>query len=213
MLSVGGKQVRKDTFLVEFQPRTESKETRALRNGKRVSFIWSIMRCYGILSGCRLFWNCFAISFLSTRRFLFDNFFNQVYRFIFLNSFSTLWEKNVLSWKISEGTIFKDILYRWQDLGRRKSITGTWYVKWNWSSARVMVFAKNCILYRRRVTMISAESVNGGREIDTISKDIDLSLNIVVRTYWNRATIRWTVYITIFLPPCSRELLNVESTL
>lgn len=32
MLSVGGKQVRKDTFLVEFQPRTESKETRALRN-------------------------------------------------------------------------------------------------------------------------------------------------------------------------------------
>lgn len=83
MLSVGGKQVRKDTFLVEFQPRTESKETRALRNGKRVSFIWSIMRCYGILSGCRLFWNCFAISFLSTRRFLFDNFFNQVYRFIY----------------------------------------------------------------------------------------------------------------------------------
>lgn len=132
--------------------------------------------------------------------------------FFFLNSFSTLRE-NVLSWKISEGTIFKDILYRWQDLGRRKSITDTWYVKWNWSSARVMVFAKNCILYRRRVTMISAESVNGGREIDTISKDIDLSLNIVVRTYWNRATIRWTVYITIFLPPCSRELLNVESTL
>lgn len=83
MLNVGGKQARKDTFLVEFQPRTESKETRALRNGKRVSFIWSIMRCYGILSGCRLFWNCFAISFLSTRRFLFDNFFNQVYRFIY----------------------------------------------------------------------------------------------------------------------------------
>lgn len=88
---------------------------RALRNGKcvRVSFIWSIMRCYGILSGCRLFWNCFAISFLSTRRFLFDNFFNQVYRFIyffFLNSFSTLWEKNVLSWKISEGTILRYII-------------------------------------------------------------------------------------------------------
>lgn len=105
---------QKDTFLIEFQPRTESKETRALRNGKcvRVSFIWSIMRCYGILSGCRLFWNCFAISFLSTRRFLFDNFFNQVYRFIyffFLNSFSTLWE-NVLSWKISEGTILRYII-------------------------------------------------------------------------------------------------------
>lgn len=36
-------------------------------------------------------------------------------------------------------------------MGKRKSITGTWYVKWNWSSARVMVFAKNCILYRHRV--------------------------------------------------------------
>lgn len=32
-----------------------------------------------------------------------------MYRFIFLNSFSTLWE-NVLSWKISEGTILRYII-------------------------------------------------------------------------------------------------------
>lgn len=36
--------------------------------------------------------------------------------------------------------------------------------------------------------MISFESVNAGREIDTMSKDIDLSLNIVVRNVLESCT-------------------------
>lgn len=112
MLNVGGKQARKDTFLVEFQPRTESKETRALRN----VYVYRLFdRSCGVTVFCRVV-DYFEIA-LRFLFFLLDDFYLTTFSikcidlfiFFFLNSFSTLWE-NVLSWKISEGTILRYII-------------------------------------------------------------------------------------------------------
>lgn len=114
MLSVGGKQVRKDTFLVEFQPRTGSKESVLYEMGN--VYVYRLFdRSCGVTVFCRVV-DYFEIA-LRFLFFLLDDFYLTTFSikcidlfiFFFLNSFSTLWE-NVLSWKISEGTILRYII-------------------------------------------------------------------------------------------------------
>lgn len=115
MLSVGSKQARKDTFLVEFQPRTGSKESVLYEMGN--VYVYRLFdRSCGVTVFCRVV-DYFEIA-LRFLFFLLDDFYLTTFSikridlfiyFFFLNSFSTLWE-NVLSWKISEGTILRYII-------------------------------------------------------------------------------------------------------
>ena len=114
MLSVGSKQARKDTFLVEFQPRTGSKESVLYEMGN--VYVYRLFdRSCGVTVFCRVV-DYFEIA-LRFLFFLLDDFYLTTFSikridlfiYFFLNSFSTLWE-NVLSWKISEGTILRYII-------------------------------------------------------------------------------------------------------